>query len=202
MRTDSHYTDACFIPNTRLEASFPGQGVMAFILIVSPENRFFITSHGGLYISDLQKEDALSTYRCITKHKYSGETRQSNGARLSVTGRPRWGKLGKDTPSPPPHTWTSHCKSQSPTVNSGILNRDKRSQAEQALWKIQSSLGTDPKNRNIFYLANNWAVGPTFPFLFLSFLSRGSWAKSDGHRLTSLDVSALCSSNLLMSTRV
>uniref|UniRef100_A0A8C3K5J8 Cell adhesion molecule DSCAML1 n=1 Tax=Calidris pygmaea TaxID=425635 RepID=A0A8C3K5J8_9CHAR len=50
-----------------------------------PENRFFITSYGGLYISDVQKEDALSTYRCITKHKYSGETRQSNGARLSVS---------------------------------------------------------------------------------------------------------------------
>ncbi|XP_028942485.1 Down syndrome cell adhesion molecule-like protein 1 homolog, partial [Antrostomus carolinensis] len=48
-------------------------------------NRFFITSYGGLYISDVQKEDALSTYRCITKHKYSGETRQSNGARLSVS---------------------------------------------------------------------------------------------------------------------
>lgn len=55
-------------------------------LFVSPENRFFITSYGGLYISDVQKEDALSTYRCITKHKYSGETRQSNGARLSVSG--------------------------------------------------------------------------------------------------------------------
>lgn len=60
---------------------------MEYVLIVSPENRFFITHHGGLYISDVQKEDALSTYRCITKHKYSGETRQSNGARLSVTGR-------------------------------------------------------------------------------------------------------------------
>uniref|UniRef100_A0A672TCU1 DS cell adhesion molecule like 1 n=1 Tax=Sinocyclocheilus grahami TaxID=75366 RepID=A0A672TCU1_SINGR len=47
-------------------------------------NRFFLTSYGALYISDVQKEDALSTYRCITKHKYSGETRQSNGARLSV----------------------------------------------------------------------------------------------------------------------
>ncbi|XP_068935879.1 cell adhesion molecule DSCAML1-like, partial [Petaurus breviceps papuanus] len=55
------------------------------LLFVSPENRFFITFHGGLYISDVQKEDALSTYRCITKHKYSGETRQSNGARLSVS---------------------------------------------------------------------------------------------------------------------
>lgn len=50
-------------------------------------NRFFLTSYGALYISEVQKEDALSTYRCITKHKYSGETRQSNGARLSVMGR-------------------------------------------------------------------------------------------------------------------
>nr|XP_014426103.1 Down syndrome cell adhesion molecule-like protein 1 [Pelodiscus sinensis] len=52
---------------------------------IIPEHRFFITFYGGLYISDVQKEDALSTYRCITKHKYSGETRQSNGARLSVS---------------------------------------------------------------------------------------------------------------------
>lgn len=65
-----------------------GQGWLAHPspAFVSPENRFFITSYGGLYISDVQKEDALSTYRCITKHKYSGETRQSNGARLSVSG--------------------------------------------------------------------------------------------------------------------
>ncbi|CAB1316313.1 unnamed protein product [Coregonus sp. 'balchen'] len=55
------------------------EGAMA-----SDPNRFFLTSFGALYISDVQKEDALSTYRCITKHKYSGETRQSNGARLSV----------------------------------------------------------------------------------------------------------------------
>uniref|UniRef100_A0A4W3HDX5 DS cell adhesion molecule like 1 n=1 Tax=Callorhinchus milii TaxID=7868 RepID=A0A4W3HDX5_CALMI len=48
-------------------------------------SRFHITSYGALYISDVQKEDALSTYRCITRHKYSGETRQSNGARLSVS---------------------------------------------------------------------------------------------------------------------
>lgn len=52
----------------------------------SSGNRFSLTSFGALYISDVQKEDALSTYRCITKHKYSGETRQSNGARLSVMG--------------------------------------------------------------------------------------------------------------------
>ncbi|KAM9728821.1 cell adhesion molecule DSCAML1-like isoform 3-T3 [Menidia menidia] len=51
---------------------------------IVPGNRFLLTSFGALYISDVQKEDALSTYRCITKHKYSGETRQSNGARLSV----------------------------------------------------------------------------------------------------------------------
>uniref|UniRef100_A0A674NCB4 DS cell adhesion molecule like 1 n=1 Tax=Takifugu rubripes TaxID=31033 RepID=A0A674NCB4_TAKRU len=51
---------------------------------IVPGNRFFLTSFGTLYISEVQKEDALSTYRCITKHKYSGETRQSNGARLSV----------------------------------------------------------------------------------------------------------------------
>lgn len=52
----------------------------------SSGNRFSLTTFGALYISDVQKEDALSTYRCITKHKYSGETRQSNGARLSVMG--------------------------------------------------------------------------------------------------------------------
>uniref|UniRef100_A0A6Q2Y4X3 DS cell adhesion molecule like 1 n=1 Tax=Esox lucius TaxID=8010 RepID=A0A6Q2Y4X3_ESOLU len=51
---------------------------------IIPGNRFFLTSFGALYISEVQKEDAVSTYRCITKHKYSGETRQSNGARLSV----------------------------------------------------------------------------------------------------------------------
>lgn len=56
-------------------------------LLSSTGNRFFQTSFGTLYISEVQKEDALSTYRCITKHKYSGETRQSNGARLSVMGK-------------------------------------------------------------------------------------------------------------------
>lgn len=54
--------------------------------VSSAGNRFSLTSFGALYISDVQKEDALSTYRCITRHKYSGETRQSNGARLSVMG--------------------------------------------------------------------------------------------------------------------
>ncbi|KAH0623387.1 hypothetical protein JD844_031660 [Phrynosoma platyrhinos] len=70
---------------------------MQLLSLSLPENRFFITFYGGLYISDVQKEDALSTYRCITKHKYSGETRQSNGARLSVSDgypglQPRSGK--------------------------------------------------------------------------------------------------------------
>lgn len=63
--------------------------------VSSPGNRFSLTSFGALYISDVQKEDALSTYRCITKHKYSGETRQSNGARLSVMGE----KTGDFLPS-------------------------------------------------------------------------------------------------------
>ncbi|XP_063799678.1 cell adhesion molecule DSCAML1 isoform X4 [Pseudophryne corroboree] len=49
------------------------------------EGRFVTSPSGALYILDVQKEDALSTYRCITKHRYSGETRQSNGARLIVS---------------------------------------------------------------------------------------------------------------------
>lgn len=64
-------------------------------------NRFFLTSFGALYISEVQKEDALSTYRCITKHKYSGETRQSNGARLSVMGMQQ-------------HTISAHCSCKMP----------------------------------------------------------------------------------------
>lgn len=60
---------------------------MSSLNVCSSGNRFSLTSFGALYISDVQKEDALSTYRCITKHKYSGETRQSNGARLSVMGK-------------------------------------------------------------------------------------------------------------------
>uniref|UniRef100_A0AAY4CS75 Down syndrome cell adhesion molecule like 1 n=1 Tax=Denticeps clupeoides TaxID=299321 RepID=A0AAY4CS75_9TELE len=64
---------------------------------IVPGNRFFLTSYGALYISDVQKEDALSTYRCITKHKYSGETRQSNGARLSVLGKCVWTSDTADT---------------------------------------------------------------------------------------------------------
>uniref|UniRef100_H9GC28 DS cell adhesion molecule like 1 n=1 Tax=Anolis carolinensis TaxID=28377 RepID=H9GC28_ANOCA len=68
-----------------LPLSAPELATSSPFFVSLPENRFFITFYGGLYISDVQKEDALSTYRCITKHKYSGETRQSNGARLSVS---------------------------------------------------------------------------------------------------------------------
>lgn len=67
-------------------SSFPLGKLMSLLNVSSSGNRFSLTSFGALYISDVQKEDALSTYRCITKHKYSGETRQSNGARLSVMG--------------------------------------------------------------------------------------------------------------------
>ncbi len=67
-------------------SSFPLGKLMSLLNVSSSGNRFSLTPFGALYISDVQKEDALSTYRCITKHKYSGETRQSNGARLSVMG--------------------------------------------------------------------------------------------------------------------
>ena len=50
-------------------------------------SRFLITSTGALYILDVQMEDGLYNYRCMTRHRYTGETRQSNGARLSVMGR-------------------------------------------------------------------------------------------------------------------
>ncbi|XP_063292902.1 cell adhesion molecule DSCAML1 isoform X2 [Pelobates fuscus] len=52
---------------------------------LTSEGRFVTSPMGALYILDVQKEDALSTYRCITRHRYSGETRQSNGARLLVS---------------------------------------------------------------------------------------------------------------------
>uniref|UniRef100_A0A8C5RWF4 DS cell adhesion molecule like 1 n=1 Tax=Laticauda laticaudata TaxID=8630 RepID=A0A8C5RWF4_LATLA len=74
----------CLIPSSVQEYVNVVSWEKDTVSIIS-ENRFFVTFYGGLYISDVQKEDALSTYRCITKHKYSGETRQSNGARLSVS---------------------------------------------------------------------------------------------------------------------
>ncbi|XP_063167095.1 cell adhesion molecule DSCAML1 [Candoia aspera] len=74
----------CLIPSSVQEYVNVVSWEKDTVSIIS-ENRFFITFYGGLYISDVQKEDALSTYRCITRHKYSGETRQSNGARLSVS---------------------------------------------------------------------------------------------------------------------
>lgn len=49
-------------------------------------SRFLITSTGALYILDVQMEDGLYNYRCMTRHRYTGETRQSNSARLIVSG--------------------------------------------------------------------------------------------------------------------
>ncbi|ELW53216.1 Down syndrome cell adhesion molecule like protein, partial [Tupaia chinensis] len=48
-------------------------------------SRFLITSTGALYIKDVQNEDGLYNYRCVTRHRYTGETRQSNSARLFVS---------------------------------------------------------------------------------------------------------------------
>lgn len=57
-----------------------------FLCLSGP--RFLITSTGALYILDVQNEDGLYNYRCITRHRYTGETRQSNSARLFVSGAP------------------------------------------------------------------------------------------------------------------
>ncbi|MGH0169842.1 UNVERIFIED_CONTAM: hypothetical protein FKN15_057616 [Acipenser sinensis] len=57
---------------------------MGFPLSVSG-SRFLITSTGAFYIVDVQNEDGLYNYRCITRHRYTGETRQSNSARLFVS---------------------------------------------------------------------------------------------------------------------
>ncbi|XP_062341475.1 Down syndrome cell adhesion molecule a isoform X5 [Osmerus eperlanus] len=69
--------------------------VEAYITVVSWEkdtmsinaemSRFLITSTGALYILDVQIEDGLYNYRCMTRHRYTGETRQSNSARLFVS---------------------------------------------------------------------------------------------------------------------
>ena len=57
-----------------------------FLCLSGP--RFLITSTGALYILDVQNEDGLYNYRCVTRHRYTGETRQSNSARLFVSGAP------------------------------------------------------------------------------------------------------------------
>ncbi|XP_026871258.2 Down syndrome cell adhesion molecule a isoform X2 [Electrophorus electricus] len=72
----------CIIPSS----------VEKYITVVSWERdtvpvtgpRFSRTSTGALYIQDVQKEDELFNYRCMTKHRYTSETRQSNSARLFV----------------------------------------------------------------------------------------------------------------------
>lgn len=58
-----------------------------FVFCPFPVSRFLITSTGALYILDVQMEDGLYNYRCMTRHRYTGETRQSNSARLIVSGR-------------------------------------------------------------------------------------------------------------------
>ncbi|XP_037065917.1 Down syndrome cell adhesion molecule homolog [Peromyscus leucopus] len=55
------------------------------LLLSVSGSRFLITSTGALYIKDVQNEDGLYNYRCITRHRYTGETRQSNSARLFVS---------------------------------------------------------------------------------------------------------------------
>lgn len=42
-----------------------------------------------MYILDVLPEDGLNNYRCTTRHRYTGETRQSNSARLIVSGQSR-----------------------------------------------------------------------------------------------------------------
>uniref|UniRef100_A0A8C8MKW2 Cell adhesion molecule DSCAM n=1 Tax=Oncorhynchus tshawytscha TaxID=74940 RepID=A0A8C8MKW2_ONCTS len=68
--------------------------VEAYVTVVSWEKdtvslssgpRFLITTTGALYILDVQNEDGLYNYRCTTRHRYTGETRQSNSARLFVS---------------------------------------------------------------------------------------------------------------------
>ncbi|KTF82348.1 hypothetical protein cypCar_00004599 [Cyprinus carpio] len=56
--------------------------IISYFVILGP--RFLITSTGALYILDVQKEDELFNYRCMTRHRYTSETRQSNSARLFV----------------------------------------------------------------------------------------------------------------------
>ncbi|XP_032365202.1 Down syndrome cell adhesion molecule homolog isoform X5 [Etheostoma spectabile] len=68
--------------------------VEAYVTVVSWEKdtvslssgqRYLITSTGALYILDVLPEDGLNNYRCTTRHRYTGETRQSNSARLIVS---------------------------------------------------------------------------------------------------------------------
>ncbi|KAK7882901.1 hypothetical protein WMY93_029075 [Mugilogobius chulae] len=74
----------CIIPSS----------VEAYVAVVSWEKdtvslssgqRYLITSTGALYILDVLPEDGLNNYRCTTRHRYTGETRQSNSARLIVS---------------------------------------------------------------------------------------------------------------------
>lgn len=57
------------------------------LFLSAPGQRYLITSTGALYILDVLPEDGLNNYRCTTRHRYTGETRQSNSARLIVSGQ-------------------------------------------------------------------------------------------------------------------
>lgn len=61
--------------------------MMSLFIFLLAVSRFLITSTGALYILDVQMEDGLYNYRCMTRHRYTGETRQSNSARLIVSGK-------------------------------------------------------------------------------------------------------------------
>lgn len=56
------------------------------LFFVFSGQRYLITYTGALYILDVLPEDGLNNYRCTTRHRYTGETRQSNSARLIVSG--------------------------------------------------------------------------------------------------------------------
>lgn len=70
-----------------LRLFFPPSHVIVFSALLFPGQRYLITSTGALYILDVLPEDGLNNYRCTTRHRYTGETRQSNSARLIVSGQ-------------------------------------------------------------------------------------------------------------------
>lgn len=79
-------------PTTSFVSSLPPHPfflshVIVFSALLFPGQRYLITSTGALYILDVLPEDGLNNYRCTTRHRYTGETRQSNSARLIVSGQ-------------------------------------------------------------------------------------------------------------------
>uniref|UniRef100_H2RTA1 Cell adhesion molecule DSCAM n=1 Tax=Takifugu rubripes TaxID=31033 RepID=H2RTA1_TAKRU len=74
----------CIIP-TSVEAYVTVVSWEKDTVSLSSGQRYLITSTGALYILDVLPEDGLNNYRCTTRHRYTGETRQSNSARLIVS---------------------------------------------------------------------------------------------------------------------